>query len=458
MRRLLIASLLHERRASLGPGIVFFVAGGFISLCLYVVASTASPTGQAALRDAPPGSESTVAQIAVFLMILGIGVPTCFVVSAVSNATLTQERSQLASWRLAGASPRQVREVILARLACVAVTSASAGALLAAPLTQTAMDYLLLVTTIRVPIPAEPGMGPGVLGVAVVAFVAVIGGIRPAVLAGRVPPAEAVRERRDTGKRLGLGQWIVAVAAAVASVFLAVGTAGQATPGAASTLALALAFGLALSLALLAPLYVGPLLGLWTRAIPPSAVPAWWLARSSGLQRLTTTSSAVAPVVIAMTVLGTYFSCSLSWEVATNSHAQGAVNMQQGIILFAPGAAIAVVGSAVVLFAVGGSRARERAQYRIAGAAPGTLVMAALAEAAMYVVTAALVAIPAVALATRLFVQTLIGVGLTGTFQIDPRPLLVCAAVGMVALALTTLLPVLRGLRRGDVAVLARDA
>ncbi|TPX01428.1 FtsX-like permease family protein [Schumannella luteola] len=437
---------------------MFFASGAFVALCLYIVVSAASPEGQEALRAGPPGSQSVVAQIAIFLMALGIGVPTCFVIATVATTALTQERPRLAAWRLAGASPSQVKLIVLGRLICTAIVFAVVGAVLSAPLAQVAIDFLLSVTTVGVPLPAHVDAGAGAVAVAIVALLAVVGGIRPAVLAGRVPPVEAVRERREASRRLGVGQWILAGIVVAAAVFLASGVVAQRTPGAASTLALGLAFAVALGLALLAPVYVGPLLALWSRLVPASAIPAWWLARASALQRLTTTSASVAPLTIAMIVLGTYFSASLTWELATDSRQQAAVNAQQGLVLFAPGAAIAILGSAVVLFAIGGNRARERAQYRTVGATTLVLAAAALIEAAMYVVTATIVSVIAILGIVQLFVAGLAAANIAASIHLDWTALGACILVGFIAIGATTVLPVFSGTRDGDAAALVRDA
>lgn len=122
--------------------------------------SVAAPSAQLALEDAPPGTAAVIAQVALFMMVLGIGVPLIFVTSAVAGTSAEIERPLIASWRLAGAAPGQVRAIVLARLLLTALIASVIGALISPLLAQPAVDFLLQVTTIDVPILARSAPHP----------------------------------------------------------------------------------------------------------------------------------------------------------------------------------------------------------------------------------------------------------------------------------------------------------
>ncbi|MDF2047731.1 MULTISPECIES: FtsX-like permease family protein [Microbacterium] len=437
MLRLILSATVRNPRVSVGPAVLFLTAGALAALALTVVFSVAGPAGQLALRDAPEGTGAVVAQVALFMMILGIGVPMIFVTSSVAGTSVELDRKLIATWRLAGAAPVHVRLIVLCRLLLVAVVSSAVGAAVSPLLAQPSLDFLLHVTTISVPIAADVSIAPIALAVAVVSTLAILGGLAPAGRASRIPPLEVLRAAQGRpGRRIG--RWILGVVAALATVGIATSTAGQPDPGPASTTGLIAAFAAAAAISILSPLVLGPLLGLWTRVVPPSAWPAWWLARIRATQRLSATSSTVAPLAMVLVIMGVYFSLSRTWEIATGQAEQAAVNAQQGLVLFAPGAVIALVGAATVLFSVVGYSQREQRQLRSVGASPANLVLASLIEPLMYVGTALLVSVPVVFGITVSFTAALNHVGLVAAPTLHVEALLGAAVAGYIVTALAT--------------------
>lgn len=437
MFRLIVGATLRNPRVTLGPAVLFLTAGALAALTLTVVFSVAGTAGQLALRDAPEGTGAVVAQVALFMMVLGIGVPMIFVTSAVAGTSIELDRKLIATWRLAGAAPAHVRLIVLSRLLLVAVISSAAGAAMSPPFAQVALDFLLHVTTIDVPIRAQISLAPIALAVCVVSALALIGGLAPAARAARIPPLEVLRASQGRqGRRIG--RWVIGAVVAAGTVGVAASTANQPDPGPASTTGLIAAFAAAATISILAPLVLAPLLGLWTRVVPPSAWPAWWLARIRATQRLSATSSTVAPLAMVLVVMGVYFSLSRTWEIATGQSEQAAINAQQGLVLFAPGAVIALVGAATVLFSVVGYSQREQRQLRSVGASPSNLVLASLIEPLLYVGTALLVSVPVVYGITVGFAAALNNVGLAATPTLHFEALAGAAITGWVITALAT--------------------
>ncbi|HEU5222896.1 MAG TPA: FtsX-like permease family protein [Candidatus Lumbricidophila sp.] len=436
---------------SLGPAALFFTAGALAAVALTIVYSVTGQEGQAALREAPEGSGAVVAQIGLFMMVLGIGVPMIFVTSAVAGTSVELDRQLIATWRLAGAAPSHVRLIVLARLLLVALVSSALGTAVSPMLAQPALDFLLQVTTINIPIGAHSSPGPIALAVGAVATLAVLGGLAPASRASRIPPLEAIRAAQDRNGR-SVGRHILGGVAVAVAISIAISTAGQPNPGPASTTALVAMFAAAAALSVLAPVCLGPLLSLWTRIVPPSAWPAWWLARIKATQRLSATSSTVAPLATVLIVMGGYFSLSRTWEQATGESGQADVNTQQGLVLFAPGAVIALVGAATVLFSVVGYSQREQRQLRTVGASPANLVLASLIEPLLYVGTALLASVPIVYGITLSYTVALNQAGLHATPTVHVEALAAAGLAGYLVTALATAPSAAAGLVRARTA------
>lgn len=137
-------------------------------------------------------------------------------------------------------------------------------------------------------------------------------------------------------------------------------------------------------------------------------------------------------------VIGVYFRSSRTWESATGQSEQAAVNAQQGLVLFAPGAVIALVGAGTVLFSVIGFSRHEQQQLRSLGASPATLLIASLIETLIYVATAVLIALPIVFSITAAFTAALRQAGLDASPALNLHALGLAALTGYIVTALAT--------------------
>lgn len=454
MIRLVFAAIRSDPRATIAPAVVFAGSAYLVALCLGIVESVLQPTTMT-LLSAEPGSQVTLIQIAVFLMILGIGLPTVVVVSGVTTTALGQERSSVASWRLMGATPLQVRSVMLARMLVTALVAGAIGASLAPPAVTTALRFLISVTTFDIEIPATPGVASVAAAVVLVIGLALIGGLRPASLATRVPAVEAVRDRREPATSLGPLRWIVLVTTVAIALALA-GATASAEPTTSSTLALLCAFAFATVIAAGAPAIVPTLTRRWTGVLGMSW-PSWQIARAAAVHRLTSTASAVAPLALVITVLGSYFSCIQTLEAAVGPSARSAVNGQQGLILLVPGAVIGILGAAAVLVAIGRRRAREQAQLTTLGATPSSFVGGFLIEPLIYVVSALLLSLLPIAIVASSFAASLSKSDLPFTPRLDLLVIASCAVAAYTVISLAVTPAALTGIRQNTAAELSRE-
>lgn len=454
MIRLVVALVRSDPRASWAPGIVFAGAAFLSAAALNIVTSVTTPSVQAALAEIP-GSSSTIAQIALFMMVLGVGVPTVFVVTGVAATAVAQERRTFATWRLAGASPLQVRLVLVGRMLLVAMVSSVLAVTLAPLATGPALTFLVSVTTFDIHIPATTDPESALVALAIVAGLAFLGALRPAQLAARIAPIEALRESREP-IRVSRRGWVLTFALVAIAVPLIVLTAIAA--GSASTFALLAAFALGAAITVPAAAVVPAVMRGWTALKPLAASPSWIVARATALSRLQTTTAGIAPLTLALIILGTYFSCVRTLEAATGATEQAAVNDQQGLILFAPGAVIGLLGATAVLIAIGRFRKREHAQLISIGTSPRMFVAAALIEPIMYVASALILAVPCISLIVLSFAVAVSAAGFSFAPRLDVGLLATCAGLAYSALLSVLVPPALVGQRRSGLVELARDA
>jgi putative ABC transport system permease protein len=252
--------------------------------------------------QADPGDQ-VVANRTTLLSMLGTmagisGAVAVFIVAGTIAFAVAQRRREIAALRALGATPGQVRRLIVVEALLVGVVGGALGLIAGQPL---AVLVARLLVRHHV---AVQGFGPQESWVAL--LVAFGGGLLVCLLAvcatawqaGAVPPAEALREQRIGRQRLG-------VVRVLAGLALIGGGAAMITllPG---WWALVLAFFTALlfvgGLALLAPLVVGipAALFAWPLRLLPGAL---GLLASTGLSSARARAGAIAVPVLLTTVL-----------------------------------------------------------------------------------------------------------------------------------------------------------
>ncbi|KUL27934.1 ABC transporter permease [Actinoplanes awajinensis] len=254
------------------------------------------------------------AQLLIALVTLG-AFATVFVVASTCALTAAQRRRELGLLRAAGATPGQVRRLMYAETALVAVLAGLAGAplgvtlapLLAGPMTDFGLEPPGYTATWQ---PAAAG-GAILLGL----VVALAGVAVAARRASRVPPLAAMREAAAETRAMTPARWVAGLLTTAAGVALlavmpAVSTQSKTSAG------LGAAMLLLTGAALLAPVVIGPLVRLATAPWRGSATGT--VVREGTLTGVRRVASTAAPVLVTvgMTVL-------LTGMIATIEEAAG---------------------------------------------------------------------------------------------------------------------------------------
>ncbi|WP_328530311.1 FtsX-like permease family protein [Nocardioides sp. NBC_00368] len=225
-----------------------------------------------------------------------------FVVSSTFGFVVATRRRELGLLRLLGATPRQVRTLLLGEAVAVAAVGTVAGCLLGTAVTMPVLHVLHLAGVTPVLL-GMPGQGAGwAIAASCGVGVALVGAWRAGARAGRTQPVEALREAVLERRRPTVVQGLVALTAAAGLVATAWFASGM-------PLLFALLVGMFLPiLAVIGANAVGGLLytelatyaGAAVARRDPAAHLARDLARTSGRM----TAAVAAPVVAIMAVAG----------------------------------------------------------------------------------------------------------------------------------------------------------
>lgn len=232
---------------------------------------------------------------------------TIFVMASTAALNAWQRRRELALLRAVGATPRQIRRLLLGEALVVGAVSALVGALLgsvAAPI----FGDLLVGAHLEpegfearaTPLPLAVAIGVGLV-------VALVGTWAASRRAARVRPMEALRESDVERRPMTLSRWILGGFLGVVGIGLAV-LVPVASDDAAATTAMASALTLIVALTLLAPVVIPPLVRLLTLPFGRLRGATGMLVRQSAVTAVRRTAATVGPVLLtvgfAMLVLG----------------------------------------------------------------------------------------------------------------------------------------------------------
>lgn len=198
-------------------GAVVALAGGtgLIGLAVNLLGSLGTTSAQAgvpaqvrAQLDGLGSIFGFVASISLFMAL--------FVVASTFAFVVATRRRELGLLRLIGATPRQVRLLLLGEAAVVAVLGSTLGMVLAAVVTPLVLGALDVIGLTPVPLQAPAPGTAWAIAAPLGAGVALAGAWRAGGRAGRTQPAEAFRAAVLERRRPGVLQALVAVAALAA--------------------------------------------------------------------------------------------------------------------------------------------------------------------------------------------------------------------------------------------------
>ncbi|MEV7020400.1 FtsX-like permease family protein [Streptomyces sp. NPDC093991] len=237
-------------------------------------------------------------QLISAMAILGL-FTTVFVVASMLVLSTGMRRREIGLLRTIGASPKQIRRMILGEAAVVGLAGSVVGCVAGVAATPLLLSILkgLDVTPpgMQITIAAWPLLVASVIGVGV----SVIGAWSAGRKAAKVAPIEALLDSRSANKGMGRGRWIAGLSVLGAGVLLAVGTATS-TADDRINMAIFATMTLIVAAALLAPVFVAPVGRILTVPFQRGGKAAPVLVRAELVANPRRAASLVAPVIAAV--------------------------------------------------------------------------------------------------------------------------------------------------------------
>ena len=302
-------------------------------------------TGDARRGAEPyPDSELLTTTIALLSASCGMaGFVSIFVVAGTFAYAVAARRREFGLLRAAGATPRQVRRVVLAESLLVGLLAAAggsaAGAALAPRFARWLVDSEFAPATFTARIifwPVAAAFGAGVL-------IALTGAWLAARRAGRVRPIEALREAALDQRAMTPTRWVVGIAAIVATVPI---LAAFASIESESTIALVInaAMLLIVACAMFAPLFIPPLVRLLTAPIAAVLGSVGVLAGHSARSAVRRTAATATPILVTVGIAGATLAGFATLAGAIDSAARDRIVADAAVV---PGGAPGVADPAV---------------------------------------------------------------------------------------------------------------
>jgi putative ABC transport system permease protein len=231
------------------------------------------------------------------------GFISVFVVASTFAYAVAARRREFGLLRTAGATPRQIGRLVLGEALAVGVLASAAGGGLGIVIAPPFARWLGRAGIAPPGFTAHIIAWPVATAFAAGLVIALLGAWLAARRAGRVRPAEALREAAVDRRAMTLSRWAVGVAALGGSVALA-GILATAHSADAASLILLVAMLLILGGAMLAPVLIPPLV--WLLTMPLAARPGatGMLVRGSAVTAVRRTAATVAPVLLTVGFAG----------------------------------------------------------------------------------------------------------------------------------------------------------
>ncbi|TCC47622.1 ABC transporter permease [Kribbella capetownensis] len=264
-----------------------------------------------------PTSAADTSGLQVVLSMVGTisGFITIFVIASTFAFAVASRRREIGLLRLVGATPRQVRRMILGEAFVVALVAALTGAVLAelaTPLLLRKASYTELA-----PVKLEPASPwvPLAIAVGIGLLVAMLGARSAARRAGRVGPIDALREAALEPPRIGPVRIVFGLLFMAGSITLLT-LIRPSTGEGVMPLAMFTPMLLVIALTLLAPLVVPWISRLWALPLTAWTRVSGSLARSNVVAAPRRSASLAAPILAISAVAG---SMVLSLSFAADS-------------------------------------------------------------------------------------------------------------------------------------------
>ncbi|MFE9122079.1 FtsX-like permease family protein [Streptomyces sp. NPDC007172] len=313
--------------------------GSFVALTLGVALIAAAGllvSTSAGLENDDPSAPS-LKKLLIFMAGMS-GFVSVFVVASTFAFAVAGRRRETALLRAVGATPRQVRSLVLGEAVVVSLVASVCGALLGLGVAPLFARWLVSRGAAPEGFTVDPGAGPLLVAAAVEIAVAVLGAAAAARRAGRVRPVEALGDAAVDGRVMTLGRWLWAVGylvvfAAVLLLFLTMPTAMQHDPQLRDpqnmpVWSLLIDVMAIMAVALFAPLLVPPLVRLLTLPVPLASGAVGLLARQNALKAVRRTVSTATPMFLVVGLTGTVVGSTLTFGDARSIQSRAVLSAQ----------------------------------------------------------------------------------------------------------------------------------
>lgn len=436
MIRLIFSDLVGNARIWLGAFLVTVAAGVVGAIAASLVTTGLSYGGRI----------QEILSSTTGIVIIFSSVAVLAVLSSVASLTVSLQRRGYALWLLVGVKPSLVGLVVRVQLTVVALLGSLLGVLVAIPMMQPYFDYTFTVFPeldgVRVHLDAPAAAW--VIGI--VSAVALLSGVRGARQASRVPAIEALRDPEPRIVRMGWMRWLLLAGLLASVVAFVTTTRGGSIDQVAGTLPLVGPL-LAGMLVAVGPVLFPLVLRGWTSLVPGHASSAWFLARNSARYRLSSSTAAISPLLVGIALTGGLYTSAGTLEVAAGRDFD--MPIEPVILVLGGPLLVSSIGAAVVIFMTSRAREREFALVQSAGGTHGTIVLASVWEAVIYVATASLLAAAAILATGALNALMISADSMAAPLGLASGA--VVAAIGLLLVLAATVLPTVVALRH-DVA------
>ncbi|KJC64272.1 ABC transporter permease [Agreia bicolorata] len=456
MIRLLLADLRTNLASRLGPLITIIGVTITLGVGLSLSATSVFYGGKIAQ------SMGTTATIVLVGAIIASGL----VISSVQRIAVELRGRDYAIWQLAGVLPATIGRLVIAQSLVVAMAGALVGAIIADLIVPSTIQALWREGLAKDGTIMRFGPGAALVDILAVTALVLISTIPAARRASRTPALAVLRESTPPMARMTLRRWIAVAVSLLAITALVLGMSGGRSElvGMGAMLPPVLV-ALAASVA---PILYPRVLRLWTALLPARVSPAWYLGRHNARHKLSRSTAAITPMMVAVAIAGGPIS-----DIATATNAilitrdsppdyytkDSSGNLALLLVLVGAPVAVATLGSAVVVFVTGRDRYRDNALLRAAGATNTTIVAASIAEALIHAATAFLLGLAGIALSASIIAALFMRE--TGGIPVMPYiPVAETAgifAAGLALILVSTVGPTLLSLRADVPAMLAAE-
>jgi putative ABC transport system permease protein len=377
--------LRHDLAGWVPMIVVVMLVTVLIGTCMSQFIWTGSGPFTTAARQAglDPAEFSVVsATIYMFVALLAF-----FSLTVVGSAAVECTRDTFARWRLAGASPAQVRRTLWIVVGLVSLAGALPGSLISLPVSALAVPVFNRMAGDSFPDglgsfdppafqPSAAAWGGAlVLGAAT----CLLGALLPAQRASRIEAVEALREPARSGRRGAWLRWAaggcilaVAIAEALAGAAIPVSGGFGARAGAMVNAAMTAGLTAAVGVYVIGPQLVSIVLGLGRAVLELGHVRLGVIAARSARAGIGSNANTIAPLATAIGLTASVLTSLRSYAatLAAAGFALGGLNYSDTFVMSGLIAFVSLLTSVSVIVLSRGDLCRDLALLRTAGMSP----------------------------------------------------------------------------------------